>query len=59
MLGASVCALFSFLAGKLLGAETQMSMTVASSCGLYTQASLLHDDLIDDADTRKGQRSRF
>jgi octaprenyl-diphosphate synthase len=49
----------SFLAGKLLDADPEMTMRVALSVELLHSASLLHDDLIDDADTRRGREAAF
>jgi octaprenyl-diphosphate synthase len=49
----------SFLAGKLLDADPTMTMRVAVSVELLHSASLLHDDLIDDADTRRGREAAF
>jgi octaprenyl-diphosphate synthase len=49
----------SFLAGKLLDADPAMTMRVALSVELLHSASLLHDDLIDDADTRRGREAAF
>ena len=49
----------SFLAGRLLGADREASMQVALAVELLHSASLLHDDLIDDADTRRGFEAAF
>ena len=49
----------SFLAGHLLAADAEASMKVALAVELLHSASLLHDDLIDDADTRRGFEAAF
>ena len=49
----------SFLAGKLLGADPEATMRVALGVELLHAASLLHDDLIDDAKTRRGHEAAF
>ena len=49
----------AFLAGRLLGAEREQAMQVALSVELLHSASLLHDDLIDDAETRRGVDAAF
>ncbi len=49
----------SFLAGALVGADDEVSMQVALAVELLHSASLLHDDLIDDADTRRGAKAAF
>lgn len=49
----------SFLAGRLLGASAEAAMRVALSVELLHSASLLHDDLIDDAATRRGHEAAF
>lgn len=49
----------SFLAGKLLNASPASSMQVALAVELLHSASLLHDDLIDDAETRRGHEAAF
>ncbi|MEM6429796.1 MAG: polyprenyl synthetase family protein [Deinococcota bacterium] len=49
----------ALLAGRLLGAHPTKSMTVALAVELLHSASLLHDDLIDDADTRRGREAAF
>ena len=49
----------AFLANHALGGVTQHGMTVALSVELLHSASLLHDDLIDDADTRRGAEAAF
>lgn len=49
----------SFLAGHLLGADPEQTMRVALAVELLHSASLLHDDLIDDAETRRGTEAAF
>ncbi len=49
----------AFLAGRLLGAGREQAMQVALSVELLHSASLLHDDLIDDAETRRGVDAAF
>lgn len=49
----------AFLAGRLLGADPEEAMRVALSVELLHSASLLHDDLIDDASTRRGHEAAF
>ncbi len=49
----------ALLAGELLGAEREETMSVALAVELLHSASLLHDDLIDDADTRRGATAAF
>lgn len=49
----------SFLAGRVLGTDPELSLRVALTVELLHSASLLHDDLIDDADTRRGAEAAF
>ncbi len=49
----------AFLAGKMLAAEPKAAMRVALAVELLHSASLLHDDLIDDANTRRGHEAAF
>ncbi len=49
----------SFLAANMLGTDDAISMPAALSVELLHSASLLHDDLIDDADTRRGREAAF
>ena len=49
----------AFLAGHLLGAEPADAMRVALSVEMLHSAALLHDDLIDDAATRRGHEAAF
>ena len=49
----------AFLAGDLVGADEEAARRVALAVELLHSASLLHDDLIDDADTRRGADAAF
>ncbi|MBS3966617.1 MAG: polyprenyl synthetase family protein [Truepera sp.] len=49
----------AFLAGRLLGANSEAAMQVALAVELLHSASLLHDDLIDNAATRRGHEAAF
>lgn len=49
----------AFLAGRLLGASREQALQVALAVELLHSASLLHDDLIDDANTRRGVDAAF
>jgi len=49
----------AFLAGRLLGASREEAMQVALAVELLHSASLLHDDLIDNATTRRGHEAAF
>jgi octaprenyl-diphosphate synthase len=49
----------AFLAADLVGADAEAAMTVALSVEMLHAASLLHDDLIDDAETRRGAAAAF
>jgi len=49
----------AFLAGDLVGADPEATMGVALAVELLHAASLLHDDLIDDAETRRGAVAAF
>lgn len=49
----------AFLAADLVGAEEEDGMRAALAVELLHSASLLHDDLIDDADTRRGAEAAF
>jgi octaprenyl-diphosphate synthase len=49
----------TFLAADLVGADPETAMGVALAVELLHAASLLHDDLIDDAETRRGAVAAF
>jgi len=49
----------AFLAGRLLDATREQAQEVALAVELLHSASLLHDDLIDDANTRRGVDAAF
>jgi octaprenyl-diphosphate synthase len=49
----------AFLSGELLAAPFEDTMRVALAVELLHSASLLHDDLIDDAETRRGAKAAF
>lgn len=49
----------SFLTGKMIVADPEATMRVALAVELLHAASLLHDDLIDDAQTRRGHDAAF
>lgn len=49
----------ALLAGRMLGAPPERSQLVALAVELLHSASLLHDDLIDGAATRRGEQAAF
>ncbi len=49
----------AFLAGQLLSGSREQALQVALAVELLHSASLLHDDLIDDAETRRGVDAAF
>jgi octaprenyl-diphosphate synthase len=49
----------AFLGSDVVGAEADDAMAVALAVELLHSASLLHDDLIDDASTRRGRAAAF
>lgn len=49
----------SLLAGRLLDADRERTLQVALAVEMLHSASLLHDDLIDDAQTRRGAQAAF
>ena len=49
----------AFLAGQLLNGSREQALQVALAVELLHSASLLHDDLIDDAETRRGADAAF
>lgn len=52
--GKRIRATLTLLAGKLLGAEEELSITLASAIELLHTATLVHDDLIDGSLLRRG-----
>src|SRR5690606_9220247 len=49
----------ALLTGRITGCDPALATTVALAVELLHSASLLHDDLIDDAATRRGSQSAF
>ena len=48
-----------FLAGRALGTPDAREVELAAAIELLHSATLLHDDLVDDAETRRGQAAAF
>lgn len=57
--GKRVRPILALLAGRLLNAAPAVSRQVALAVELLHSASLLHDDLIDDATMRRGEQAAF
>lgn len=49
--------LLTILCGKLLGGVGQSTLSMALAIELFHTASLLHDDIVDESDERRGNRS--
>ncbi len=49
----------ALLTGRMLGVQPERARLVALAVELLHSASLLHDDLIDDAATRRGEQAAF
>lgn len=49
----------ALLAAQLLGADERHGLAVAVTVELLHSASLLHDDLIDESETRRGQEAAY
>ncbi|HEW93777.1 hypothetical protein DRN84_01915 [Candidatus Geothermarchaeota archaeon] len=55
--GKLIRGLYSYLVSRALGADEQSSLTLSASAELYHMASLIHDDIIDKAEFRRGLES--
>lgn len=55
--GKLIRGIFSYIVGKGLGGDDEQLLTLSVASELYHTASLIHDDIIDDSDYRRGVES--